>query len=136
MRIAQIAPIIERVPPKRYGGTERVIYNLTEQLVKRGHDVTLFASGDSITSAKLVSVYPKGLREAKFSNVSGLDVLNMVNVGYAYTFFKEFDIIHDHTGFVGLPTANICPTPSVFTMHGPYLNFLGDHVYLIILLIS
>lgn len=53
MKIAQIAPVIERIPPKKYGGTERVVYHLTEELVKRGHDVTLFASGDSITSAKL-----------------------------------------------------------------------------------
>ena len=65
LKIAQVAPIIERVPPKKYGGTERVVAALTAELVKRGHDVTLFASGDSITPAKLVSVYPRSLREAK-----------------------------------------------------------------------
>ncbi|MBI3342323.1 glycosyltransferase, partial [Candidatus Curtissbacteria bacterium] len=63
LRIAQIAPVVERVPAKKYGGTERVIYHLTEELVKMGHQVTLFASADSITSAKLVAVVEKPLRE-------------------------------------------------------------------------
>jgi glycosyltransferase involved in cell wall biosynthesis len=64
MKIAQLAPIAERVPPKKYGGTERVVHALTEELVRRGHEVTLFASGDSQTTAKLESVYPRALREA------------------------------------------------------------------------
>ena len=62
MRIAQIAPLMESVPPKLYGGTERIVSYLTEELVKLGHDVTLFASGDSVTSAKLVSCVPTALR--------------------------------------------------------------------------
>ena len=61
MRIAQIAPLFEAVPPKLYGGTERVVYSLTEELVAMGHDVTLFAPGDSSTSAKLVAFFPKSL---------------------------------------------------------------------------
>jgi len=64
MRIAQIAPLAESVPPKLYGGTERVVSWLTEELMRQGHDVTLFASGDSTTSAKLVPCVPKGLRLA------------------------------------------------------------------------
>ena len=62
MRIAQVAPLTEAIPPKLYGGTERVVYWLTEELVALGHDVTLFASGDSCTSAKLEAVWPRALR--------------------------------------------------------------------------
>jgi len=64
MRIAQVAPLYESVPPKLYGGTERVVSYLTEELVRQGHQVTLFASGDSITEAKLVAVCPESLRLA------------------------------------------------------------------------
>src|SRR5258706_13294996 len=96
MRIAQVAPLSERVPPKKYGGTERVIYSLTEELVKRGHEVTLFASGDSLTSAKLISVYPKALREAKIKDLYGTSSWNMLNIGLAYGMGESFDIIHDH----------------------------------------
>lgn len=119
MKIAQIAPIIERVPPKKYGGTERVVHALTEELVKRGHGVTLFASGDSITSATLVSVYPKALREAKLRDLYGLNIWTLLNIGIAYERQKDFDIIHDHTGYLGLPLANIATTPTVITLHGP-----------------
>src|SRR5260370_41807935 len=63
MKIAQISPLFERVPPRKYGGTERVVSWLTEELVAQGHQVTLFASGDSITSANLVPGYPHSLRE-------------------------------------------------------------------------
>ncbi|HYC82920.1 MAG TPA: glycosyltransferase family 4 protein [Candidatus Paceibacterota bacterium] len=119
MKIAQIAPIIERVPPKKYGGTERVIYELTEELVRRGHEVTLFASGDSLTSAALESVYPKSLREVKFRNLDGANIWTMMSLGLAYARHSEFDIIHDHNGHLSLPAANICPTPVVMTIHGP-----------------
>lgn len=61
LRIAQIAPLVERVPPKKYGGTERVVYHLTEGLVEKGHDVTLFASGDSLTTARLIAPIKEGL---------------------------------------------------------------------------
>ena len=121
MRIAQIAPIPERVPPKKYGGTERVIYHLTEELVKMGHDVTLFASGDSITSAKLISVVPKALREtANDKDIYGFNINSMLNMGLAYSMQDQFDIIHDHNPHMSLPTANICKTPVVMTWHGPY----------------
>jgi glycosyltransferase involved in cell wall biosynthesis len=120
MRIAQIAPIIERVPPKKYGGTERVVHALTEELVKRGHEVTLFASGDSVTSAKLESVYPKSLREAKLKDMYGSNIFSLASIGLAYQMQKEFDIIHDHNSYLSLPAANLSQTPVVMTMHGPF----------------
>jgi glycosyltransferase involved in cell wall biosynthesis len=122
MKIAQIAPLIERVPPKKYGGTERVIHDLTEELVRRGHDVTLFASGDSETSAKLVSVYPKALREVKMKDIYGSNIWGLLNIGIAYQLQEEFDVIHDHNWYLSLPTANLSQTPTVMTLHGPLTN--------------
>lgn len=120
MRIAQIAPIIERVPPKRYGGTERVVWALTEELAKRGHDVTLFATGDSKTSAKLESVIPRALREARLKDPYGLNNFTLLNMGTAYDAQEKFDIIHDHLFPLSLPVANIAQTPVLGTMHGPF----------------
>lgn len=120
MKIAQIAPIIERVPPAKYGGTERVVHAIVEELVRRGHEVTLFASGDSVTSANLVSVYPRSLREAKIKDLYGGNALTMLNIGRAYQIQKRFDIIHDHNGFFSLPTANTAKVPVVMTYHGPF----------------
>ncbi len=122
MRIAQIATLAERIPPVKYGGTERVVYTLTEQLVKRGHDVTLFASANSITSARLVSTYPRGLRESKAMETHGV-IYSLYNMGLAYARQDEFDIIHDHNAYFTLPTANIAKTPTVITLHGPF-----DHI--------
>jgi glycosyltransferase involved in cell wall biosynthesis len=122
MKIAQIAPIIESVPPKMYGGTERVISALTEELVKRGHQVTLFASGDSLTRARLSSVYPISLREANVENLYGHNIWSLLNVGLAYQEQEKFDIIHDHNSQnnpVSLPLANLVKTPVVMTLHGP-----------------
>lgn len=119
MKIAQIAPLAERIPPKSYGGTERVVYALTEELVKMGHDVTLFATGDSTTSAKLISVYPKGLREAKEKNRYGRNEWSLLNFGVAYGMQSEFDIIHDHNILISLPTANVADTPVINTLHDP-----------------
>lgn len=119
LKIAQLANIAERVPPHKYGGTERVVFALTEELVKRGHKVTLFASGDSITSAKLISIYPKALRYVKvLDNVYGANILSLLNIGYAYQRQDQFDIIHDHNGYLSLPTANFSKTPVVMTVHG------------------
>lgn len=120
LKIAQLAPLIERVPPKKYGGTERMVYHLTEELVRRGHDVTLFASGDSLSSGKIVSVYPRSLREAKIPNVYGLNSLTLLNIGTAYKRQGEFDVIHDHSGIHSLPTANTARKPVVMTLHGPF----------------
>lgn len=120
MRIVQIAPLVERVPPKKYGGTERVVHALTEELVARGHDVTLFASGDSETSAKLESVFPRSLRAAKMKDLYGTNNWSMLNLGLAYELQDEFDIIHDHLAPLSLPTANIATTPTIMTMHGAF----------------
>ncbi len=124
LRIAQVAPLFERIPAKKYGGTERVIYALTEELVKMGHEVTLFASGDSLTSAKLISVQPKSLRES--GDLGDIYLPNgwvMLNAGLPYTMQDDFDIIHDHHNLTSLPAANLSKTPVVVTVHGvPYNN--------------
>jgi glycosyltransferase involved in cell wall biosynthesis len=126
MKIAMIAPPIERVPPRKYGGTERFVHALTEELVRRGHDVTLFASGDSITDAILVPVYPHSLREAEDLHelhVQGYVVKNLFN---AYKRWYEFDIIHDNTLIYGLPVASLIPTPTVITVHNHFDERLQD----------
>ncbi len=120
MKIAQIAPLSERVPPPKYGGTERIVYELTEGLVKKGHDVTLFASGNSKTSGRLYSLIPKSLRELNVKNPYGLSEWNMLNVGVAYAHQSEFDIIHDHNYVISMPVANLSRTPVVHTVHGSF----------------
>jgi len=120
MKIAQIAPMVERVPPKKYGGTERVVHALTEELVRNGHDVTLFASGDSITSAKLESVFPRNLRDARVKDPYGVNFWTLLNFGLAYDMQDDFDIIHDHNAPISLPAANLATTPTVVTMHGAF----------------
>lgn len=125
MKIAQIAPIIETIPPEKYGGTERVISTLTEELVKRGHEVTLFASGDSRTSAKLFSVFHTALRKANIENTYGHNIWSLLNVGIAYQMQEQFDIIHDHNSQnnpVSLPLANLSKVPVIMTLHGPLIN--------------
>lgn len=120
MRIAMIAPLAERVPPKKYGGTERLIYSLTEELVRRGHDVTLFATGDSITSAKLNAVLPKSARELKIKPLYDVNAPTLQVLGRAYAQMDgQFDVIHDHTGYASLPFAEMTKTPVVITMHSP-----------------
>jgi glycosyltransferase involved in cell wall biosynthesis len=116
MRIAQVAPLWEQVPPPAYGGTELVVSLLTEELVKRGHDVTLFASGDSITSAKLESVHPRALRLD--TSVKDPNIYDMLNMSRVYENADQFDIIHSHVGCVSLPFSNLVKTPTVHTLHG------------------
>lgn len=117
MRIAQIAPVGLRVPPKKYGGTERVVSVLTEELVRRGHEVTLFASGDSITGAKLISHCRQSLLDLHFENPFSPAPLALLNIGMAYQMQDSFDIIHDHNNFLSLPTAANARTPVVMTIH-------------------
>jgi len=114
MRIAMISPLEMRVPPIAYGGTELVVSLLTEELVRRGHDVTLFASGDSVTSAKLVSVCPQFLR----GSGRNVGILGMLNVVSCLEQADNFDIIHNHTCFEGLATAGLVKTPMLTTLHG------------------
>ncbi|MES2940742.1 MAG: glycosyltransferase family 4 protein [Pseudomonadota bacterium] len=116
MKIAQVAPLIESVPPKAYGGTERVVSYLTEALVEMGHEVTLFASGDSRTGARLVPVVDRALRlhPAKPDPV----IWHTLMVDRVRELRAEFDVIHFHIDTVHLPVAVTCGTPSLSTLHG------------------
>jgi glycosyltransferase involved in cell wall biosynthesis len=116
MRIAQIAPLYESVPPKMYGGTERVVYNLTEELVRAGHEVVLFASGDSETSAELVACSERGLRLN--GGVRDFHAYLMIQLAMAYARSEEFDIIHNHVDYFAFPFAHLSRTPTITTMHG------------------
>src|SRR4030095_11166395 len=98
MRIAQVAPLYESVPPQKYGGTERVVSYLTEELVQRGHDVTLFASGDSLTSARLIPGSARGLRlESSCVDTLAHHVVLMDRVAQHAA---EFDVIHWHCDYL------------------------------------
>jgi glycosyltransferase involved in cell wall biosynthesis len=116
LRIAQLAPPAERVPPELYGGTERVVSALTEELVRRGHQVTLFASGDSRTAAKLVPVCPRALRLDAL--VADVQVYTMRELGLAFAHADEFDIIHNHLDYFALPFTRLTRTPVITTLHG------------------
>ena len=116
MRIAQIAPLYESVPPHGYGGTERVVSYLTEQLVAEGHDVTLFASGDSKTSARLVPAVPEALRLSP-TQASPL-IPHLVMLERVFTAAGDFDVIHAHVDALGLPFARRAGVPVVSTLHG------------------
>jgi glycosyltransferase involved in cell wall biosynthesis len=116
MRIAQIAPLFEAVPPKLYGGTERVVSNLTEELVAMGHDVTLFASGDSVTSAKLAAVWPQAIRldpEIRDWIAAYMRMLELV-----YRRASEFDVLHFHIDYFPFSLFKRQHTPFVTTLHG------------------
>ncbi|MCD8487284.1 MAG: glycosyltransferase family 4 protein [Desertifilum sp.] len=116
MRIAQVSPLVERVPPPAYGGIEQIVSLLTDELVRRGHEVTLFASGDSITSAELESVHPRALRLD--SSVKEYGIYDMLQLSQVYERASEFDIIHSHMGCAALPYAQLVKTPTVHTLHG------------------
>ncbi|MCJ8278764.1 MAG: glycosyltransferase family 4 protein, partial [Rivularia sp. ALOHA_DT_140] len=118
MRIAQVAPLWERVPPPGYGGVELVVGLLTDELVRRGHEVTLFASGDSLTLAKLESVYPRAFRlEPSITEYSAYEALQLSRV---YKQAGNFDIIHSHVGYTSLFHAGFVDTPTVHTLHGAF----------------
>jgi glycosyltransferase involved in cell wall biosynthesis len=116
MRIAQVAPLHESVPPKLYGGTERVVSYLTEELVRQGHDVTLFASGDSVTSAKLVPSSERALRldpkcEDKLAH-------HMIQLDDVFARRNDFDIIHFHIDYLHYPLSRQLNLARVTTLHG------------------
>ncbi|HET9044515.1 MAG TPA: glycosyltransferase family 4 protein [Burkholderiales bacterium] len=116
MRIAVVAPLMESVPPKLYGGTERVASYLTEELVRQGHDVTLFASGDSVTRARLRAVVPQGLRlDPGCRDPMAYHVMLLDEVLRAS---GEFDVIHFHLDYLQFPSVHKLATPSVTTLHG------------------
>ena len=116
MRIAQVAPLYESVPPRLYGGTERVVSYLTEALVSQGHEVTLFASGDSVTNGKLEAHCAEALRLDPHCQDSLAPHLAML--GQVYRRAAEFDVIHCHTNYLGLPLTSFARTPTVLTLHG------------------
>ena len=115
LRIAQIAPLAEAVPPKLYGGTERVIWWLTEALVDLGHDVTLYASADSLTSARLVSCADQGLRLAGIDNHLAYTVAMIDRV---LADADQFDILHFHVDFVHFPLFRRLADRCFTTLHG------------------
>ena len=119
MRIAQLAQVCVPVPPTKYGGTELAISLLTEELVRRGHEVTLFAAGDSQTSAKL---------HYSFKKTTGIEkdtpIAELASVSEAFRYIKNdggFDIIHNHAGWWGIALAQYAQIPAVTTMHNDYL---------------
>jgi glycosyltransferase involved in cell wall biosynthesis len=116
MKIAQVAPLWESVPPKLYGGTERIVSYLTEELVRMGHEVTLFASGDSETTARLEAVCPSALRlnTGIFNRDAPMIMLQERSLGAA----GDFDVIHSHLDFLGFPLARRNAQPVVTTLHG------------------
>jgi glycosyltransferase involved in cell wall biosynthesis len=115
LKIAMVAPVEIRIPPVDYGGIEIVVSILTEELVRRGHEVTLYASGDSITSAKLISVVPEYLRKSQ-TNPESSTAANLVT---CLEHANEYDIIHNHTVGIGLLSAGLVRTPVLTTLHGP-----------------
>jgi glycosyltransferase involved in cell wall biosynthesis len=118
MRIAQVAPLTEAVPPKLYGGTERVVHWLTEELVALGHDVTLFASGDSHTSGKLDAGWPRALRldgSVRDPNALHMEMLERVRQKCDN---EEFDILHFHLDYYPFSLFSRQPTPFLTTLHG------------------
>ena len=116
MRIAQVSPLYESVPPKLYGGTERVVSYLTEELVRQGHEVTLFASGDSVTAARLVPCCPTALRLDPHS----VDTLahHVVMLERVFSQARRFDVVHFHIDYAHFPLSRRHHTPHVTTLHG------------------
>src|SRR6202046_4480590 len=118
MRIAQVAPLTEAVPPKLYGGTERVVHWLTEELVALGNEVTLFASGDSRTSAKLEATWPKALRlDGSVRDPNALHMVMLERVRQKCD-EEEFDFLHFHLDYYPFSLFARQPTPFVTTLHG------------------
>ncbi|HLF78068.1 MAG TPA: glycosyltransferase family 4 protein [Dehalococcoidia bacterium] len=111
-----VAPLIEAIPPSLYGGTERVVSALTEELVRRGHDVTLFASGDSATKAELVACRPRSLRLSGDGFLA--NAATLCELAEAYARADEFDLIHNHVDWLAFPFARLMGCPTVTTTHG------------------
>lgn len=115
MRIAQISPLAESVPPRFYGGTERIVSHLTEELVRQGHEVTLFASADSVTSAELVPCAPEALRLSDVYDPLPYEVLQLETLRQRAA---DFDILHFHLHHLHLPLARTLAPRAVTTLHG------------------
>ncbi len=122
MRIAQLAPIYERVPPDGYGGTELVVHLLTEALVARGHDVTLFATGDSVTAARLVSVTEHARRYGDGGGMRHAEYVQLANAQACFRMAEAgaFDLVHNHAVIEGLVLGATSRTPVLTTCHLAY----------------
>lgn len=116
MRIAQVAPLTEAIPPKLYGGTERVVSWLTEDLIALGHEVTLFASGDSQTAAKLDAIWPTALRFD--AAIRDPNALHMAMLEHVCRRAPEFDLVHFHLDYYPFSLFARQPVPHVTTLHG------------------
>lgn len=116
MRIAQVSPLSESVPPKQYGGTERVVSYLTDELVRKGHEVTLYASGDSSTTARLIPCAARSLRTD--NAIRDHLALHIAMIERVAQEAANFDIIHWHLDYLPFPVASRIATPSVTTLHG------------------
>src|ERR1700744_4039673 len=116
MRIAQVAPLFESVPPALYGGSERVVSWLTEELVRLGHEVTLFASGDSKTAARLVPVCEKALWRDKECRETLPHHVRMMEL--VFRDVSQFDIIHFHCDYIHFPLVRRYGHPTITTLHG------------------
>ena len=116
MKIAQIAPLMESVPPRLYGGTERIVSYLTDELVRLGHEVTLFASGDSVSSANLVPCVPMALRLD--ANVRDIIPYYMLMLDRVRELADEFDILHFHIDQFHFPLFRPMANRTVTTLHG------------------
>jgi glycosyltransferase involved in cell wall biosynthesis len=116
MNIAQVCHVWESVPPKQYGGTERVVSYLTEELVRLGHTVTLFASGDSTTTARLEAVCPAAIRFTPGVMVRDASLALLLERAFGSS--HCFDVIHSHLDFLAFPLTRRCRTPVVTTLHG------------------
>ncbi|MGE5835956.1 MAG: glycosyltransferase family 4 protein [Acidobacteriota bacterium] len=116
MRIAQISPLYESVPPQLYGGTERVVHFLTEELVRQGHDVTLFASGDSVTAARLVPMSERSLR----LDPKSVDAMahHLLMLEHVFRAADDFDVMHFHIDYLHFPLSRRARRPNVTTLHG------------------
>jgi glycosyltransferase involved in cell wall biosynthesis len=116
MHIAQVAPLTEAIPPKLYGGTERVVSWLTEELIALGHEVTLYASGDSTTSARLEAVWPRALRLD--GSVRDPNALHMMMLERVYQSASDYDFLHFHLDYYPFSLFSRQGTPFVTTLHG------------------
>jgi glycosyltransferase involved in cell wall biosynthesis len=126
MRIAQLGTLTESIPPFGYGGIELIVSSLTEELVRRGHQVTLFASGDSRTQAELVSVVPRALRldtELPIRRWAAYDLRSLLELERRQ---DSFEIIHNHMGYQALPFLRSFRVPSVTTLHNPVKDYCRD----------
>ena len=122
MKIAILTPFEESIPPKKYGGTELVVYNLTQKLVSMGHDVTLLGTGDSKTNAKLVEIFPQSIRslsEAKDMKIR--ESLKYIGLGRVMEYLdkNKFDVVHNNIGWRVLPFDDVIDSPIITTLHGP-----------------